>query len=425
MTAQQPLVDLLDYPLMDAIAGRRSRRFGLGMEIPSGPLAHESESDPIPLTEMERAVLVAAGTGVTGWHFGVPFGPDRPDSHAHYSVRYTGRATPSAGGFGTPVLFFTDDNGTYVTNTRDVEPEDTRLFHGRKEEAKQLIDVCRKHTTRLSSERLDVPSKPPHMLPPNLWMANAPGSTLFMPMGDASEQTLALMAIAIGNGTVIVDDEAGRPAGDPKPHIASGMLDEERKMPLSILLESAYEANCLELAFMGHNMVLTMQGMGLGGLYFTGMNRWSVLGAFAEDGIEGLGFRFVDNPDSPMPDPVGIDGVYEGLCPPYYDDMHDAVEEFVDRKFGDSGAYTEGEGALENDDVMTDVEPYSEEFVSYLGSVAQYVYEQKGRFPGTFTTMVLPGYVQAVHLDTDYYDKHYSEGAYLETHADHWEVWHS
>jgi hypothetical protein len=33
---------------------------------------------------------------------------------------------------------------------------------------------------------------------PNLWMANAPGSTVFMPIADASEQVLALLAMAIG-----------------------------------------------------------------------------------------------------------------------------------------------------------------------------------------------------------------------------------
>lgn len=66
MPAQYPLTDLLDYPLIDAINGRRSRRFGLGMEIPSGPLAYESDSEPQPLSELEQAVLVAAGTGVSG-----------------------------------------------------------------------------------------------------------------------------------------------------------------------------------------------------------------------------------------------------------------------------------------------------------------------------------------------------------------------
>ena len=425
MSTQTPLADLLEYPLFDAIAGRRSRRFGMGMEIPSGPLAHRSDADPVPLDDREQAVLVAAGTGVSGWSFGVPYGPDRPDSHAHYSLRYTGRTAPTAGGFGTPALLYTDDDGSYLTNTRDVEPDRVREYRGDEGDARDIVDVCRTHTARISDQRLDVPSEPPHMLPPNLWMANAPGSTVFMPIGDASEQTLALMSIAIGNGSMIVDDEAGRPAGEPGPHLASGLIDDERMMPLSILLESAYEANLLECAFMAHNIVLTMQAMGLGGLYFTGMNRWSVLGAFAEDGIEGLGFRFVENPDSPMPDPVGIDGIYEGLCPPYHDDMHQAVAAFVERKFGENGAYADGSGALEDASALGDVEPYSDEFVAYLGSVAQYVLDEKGRFPGTFTTMVLPGYVQAVHLDTDYYDEHYREGAYLETHAEHWDVWHA
>jgi hypothetical protein len=39
--------------------------------------------------------------------------------------------------------------------------------------------------------------------------------------------------------------------------------------------------------------------------------------------------------------------------------------------------------------------------------------------------MVLTGYVQAVHLDTDYYDTHFQPGAYLPTHSQHWERWHS
>jgi hypothetical protein len=38
---------------------------------------------------------------------------------------------------------------------------------------------------------------------------------------------------------------------------------------------------------------------------------------------------------------------------------------------------------------------------------------------------VLSGYVQAVHLDTDFYDTHYQPGAYLPTHAHHMERWHA
>jgi hypothetical protein len=33
-------------------------------------------------------------------------------------------------------------------------------------------------------------------------------------------------------------------------------------------------------------------------------------------------------------------------------------------------------------------------------------------------------YVQAHHLDLDFYDRFFRPGAYLPTHADHQRVWH-
>src|SRR5690606_10572084 len=39
------------FPLFDALFGRRSRRFGWGMEIPHGPLAYKSELPPVPLDD--------------------------------------------------------------------------------------------------------------------------------------------------------------------------------------------------------------------------------------------------------------------------------------------------------------------------------------------------------------------------------------
>jgi len=56
--------------------------------------------------------------------------------------------------------------------------------------------------------------------------------------------------------------------------------------------------------------------------------------------------------------------------------------------------------------------------------VAQYVYDAYGKFPGAFNASVLPGFVQAVHLDTAFYDTHYRDGAYLDTHAEHMRRWH-
>jgi hypothetical protein len=73
----------------------------------------------------------------------------------------------------------------------------------------------------------------------------------------------------------------------------------------------------MELAFMCHNMVLTLQGMGLGGWFYTGIDPSTVLGAYADQGATGLGFRFMRDSRWTLPNPVGLDGYYEGLCPPY------------------------------------------------------------------------------------------------------------
>jgi hypothetical protein len=75
MNASHAVSDLLQFPFLNALFGRRARRFGLGMEIPSGPLAYRSEKEPVPLSETEQMLLVAAATGVSGWNFGVPFSP--------------------------------------------------------------------------------------------------------------------------------------------------------------------------------------------------------------------------------------------------------------------------------------------------------------------------------------------------------------
>ena len=421
-----PLSEFFQFPLMEAIFGRRARRFGLGMEIPSGPLAFKSPSKPVPLSELERALLVAAGTGVSGWNFGIPFGPGHPDQHAAYTQRFTGRTAPTAGGFGTPMLFYTDDDGTYVTNTRDVPAARLQEYGSTQSDAERILAVCRDHTRQLSETRLDLPPASPHMFDPNFWMANAPGSTLFMPMADASEQVLAAMTLFLSNGYLIVDDEAKRPAGDPERFLRSGLLNEEKKFPLSVLVASMYEANCAELAFMGHNIVLAMQAMGLGGLYYNGLNRFSVMGALAEQGIRGLGFRFVKDDRWTMPNPVGLDGVFEAFCPPYYPDMRTAAAAFIERKFGPGGAYDPDAPGPWKDSarIKGSVAPYGEEFVDCLGEVAQYVYEKHGKFPGTITTIVLPGYVQAQHIETRYYDEHFQPGAYLKTHAEHMQRWH-
>ena len=58
--------EALKYPFFEAVLNRRSRRFGLGMELRDSSLEFTSNHDPVPLDELEEALLVWSGTGLTG-----------------------------------------------------------------------------------------------------------------------------------------------------------------------------------------------------------------------------------------------------------------------------------------------------------------------------------------------------------------------
>src|SRR5215210_6032023 len=53
--------------LLQILRGRRTRRFGLGMHMASGPMAYRSPHAPVRLTEDEEAILAFAACGVTGY----------------------------------------------------------------------------------------------------------------------------------------------------------------------------------------------------------------------------------------------------------------------------------------------------------------------------------------------------------------------
>jgi hypothetical protein len=64
---EETLEDLLRFPLMESLTGRRSRRFCMGAEIPDGVLAFKSKHKPMPLSELEQLLLLSTMGGVTGW----------------------------------------------------------------------------------------------------------------------------------------------------------------------------------------------------------------------------------------------------------------------------------------------------------------------------------------------------------------------
>ena len=113
------LSELAEYPLLDALYGRRARRISLGSAIPDGPLAYESPHDPMPLSELERMVVLTSMAGTTGWHYSITRNARYAGHMANYAAGAAGRTFPSAAGVHTAELFFTDDSGTYFFPTRD------------------------------------------------------------------------------------------------------------------------------------------------------------------------------------------------------------------------------------------------------------------------------------------------------------------
>jgi hypothetical protein len=71
------------------------------------------------------------------------------------------------------------------------------------------------------------------------------------------------------------------------------------------------------------------------------------------------------------------------------------------------------------------VQPYSADFKACVALMAQYIYERFGKFPATAPTVFSKTVLQTHHLDLEFYDHHYTPGAYLHTHAQHMADWHS
>jgi hypothetical protein len=220
------------------------------------------------------------------------------------------------------------------------------------------------------------------VLPPNLWWANHPGSTLFMPVGDASEVTLGLLALMVRHGVMLVDQDTGEPAGDLEPFVRSGLLDPEKRLPLAELLADVHECVCMELAMMAHNIVLMMQAIGLGGLFFNGLDSLSVLGARAGDGPAGSASAR-GGPTLDRPQRGGARRRVRGALPTLPAGHARGGGDVRRAEVRPGGAYdpgTAGRGATRRE-VKRTVEPYSGEFVDCMSEVARYIHDRFGRLP--------------------------------------------
>lgn len=412
-----------EFPLLSALLGRRSRRFSKGVHIDAGPFTYKSQQAVQPLDELERAIIISVMAGNTGWSHLIPSNRKYSPYLPNYAGTAAGRTFPSAAGFHTTDLFFSDDSGVYFLSTRDSKPLETKQMA----EDMDLNGWIRLHQSqikKISSERLQIPREEPHIESHNLWVANTPGSLFAIPVVDLAQHTLLTLCYLLQNGYAITDDINKRdiPGLEKFKHL----IIEKDLYPISVLDQLVLGEATVELATSCFSGSLLLQAMGLGGWMYDGINPLSVLGVTGDERNKGLGFRSDFKGNWTLPNPTGLEGIFEAFCPPHVKNMREAVEKIVARKYGKGGPFhSETSGAWKNTNaIRRNAAPHKEDFIECVSLMAQYIYETFGKFPATIPSVYCLMYLQAFHLDTDFYDHFYKEGSYLETHRQHNKNWH-
>ena len=412
--------ELKEFKLIDALFGRRSRRVFMGAKIPDGYFKYTSPSKSMPLTELEKMVIVTSMMGNTGWHNLIMRGDRYAPDLSNYAGSAGGRTFPSAAGFQTVEFFYTDDEGVYFVETRDAPA----LIPRKKDGLFDFDDLIESHKNRIrkiQDTRLDLPPKTPYIEDHNTWVVNKPGTVLFIPIGDLAQHILLNLCYMLQNGIVLTDDINKRPI--PGISRFSHLVDVENVWPISFVEQWSMSELTAELATSCYAGMLVLQAMGLGGWMFNGIDPHALLGA---SDVKGLGFRYDESENWATPNVTGLPGIFEAYTPPHVKDMKEAVETLVERKFGDGGPFNpKTPGYYKNTgEVRASAKMHDDDFKACVSLQAQYVFDTFGKFPGIVPSVFVMQYLQAHHLDTGFYDKFYKKGAYLETHSNHMARWH-
>jgi hypothetical protein len=443
------LADLFSYPVAACLQDRRTRRVAQGVSIRG---AYESANEPSPLTPLEEAILIAS-TGPTGavMHDG-PL--EKPDGTAELGTPFlhvTGRAASSADNCQATSLFMINDEAIWLIR-RPRERDAIELFAHiplRWEDRTEAdwLAYADAVKVKVHDGRFEFPREWPYYLGWNAQHSNTPGTTCFLPVVDHTRQyingLLILLSEPHGKVPLFLDEwRPFRPRGavewvawlaakvglvEPIPYQPIGGLARARggfatpdaPVPLGAVFGDARTDP--EAFFLLQNLMLMGEALRLGGWVhgaplIPGIWR-------REPGRLGLGFRehlakpapgrwrrWAPVPAS-QPNYVGIDGVLEGLCPPYVTDMDAAVDKVIEEKlrgpYGSPEVF--GQSYRDRADAaryLDRAQPHPPEAVAYTKEICRYLVETYGRFPAHTDAFHLPGtWVQFSHLEIEYYER--------------------
>jgi hypothetical protein len=440
---------LARYPLLDALRDRRSRRFGVGMEMADGPMAYRSKAAPLRLDEDEEAALAFAACGVTGYALGDLVYTS--GGGGTIMAGMLGRTAGSGDAIQTVSVFVINDDATYLLKrSRDFAPVEVPELAALAQRG-ELTELYRRSRVKIKDGRAQPPLGPPFNLDVNRWSLYDPVSTYFLPVNELTLLYInGVLTILDGPGAAYIVDERAqfRPAGLRRFGRAhGGHLHDDPGDGLTLTIQQleslVTEFVTIEQGMVMQNLALMVQAMGLGGF-----PHWA---AHPYGWLEALGFRMQQFPatryvfmgrllshlvrllgkDQAVGHAVGLELDGEPLltpfCPPYFADMRAAVEAVVEIKFGDAGLFRGGVGNSafkEPKSIAGAAKAPSEAAVAATVAYCDYVYRRYGRFPAyqpPFRTVL--GF-QASHVDVDFYERFYRAEALSETQRRHMEVWH-
>lgn len=188
----------------------------------------------------------------------------------------------------------------------------------------------------------------------------------------------------------------------------STLIDVENSLPLSFLDMWALSEITAELPIAYYAGIFMLQATGLGGWMFNGMDPFSVLRASGKTDVHVLDFRYDIGERWVLPNPTGLQGMFEvyTLLP-----YTICARPYMPLQRGNSGKVA----------LSIPIHPGTTRIQGKSGAGSGVtiksskpallcrpsMYDRFGKFPGTVLSIFVMPYLQAQHLDLEFYDHLY------------------
>lgn len=447
--------------LFGLLSTLRTRRMGLGyrsetgeretfewssgraVQQPEGPLAYASSARPVPLSEVEEALLAWAALGPNGIALA-----DIPVQGALSSLlSWAGRTIPASSNDLAVDLFVVNDGGTWLYRppTERMAPVEI----AGPDDYGKILQWYREGRTQLSERRPDVGwftgpegTHNVNALGPGQYNLNRPGSSWFLPVGDVGREWFNLLLTSYEwSGFYLMDPDTSKPAGCEE-FIAPGFLEVGFALPVFdelALLMHASQAACVV-----QNVRLAAEALGLGAWPVGSYADDLLLGAYPEV-AKGLGFSFLEREPDRNPAKtvtcLGLDGVLEPVVVPskQFPTAASAVEHVRDLRYR-AGAHLSRDDSWARRNHGPFTEPVLEEILEHPRThlsdrtidaavrTVEYIVDKYGSCPAFVSPVRAKFSAQVHHVDTGWYRKfQVGDGhPYAVTPAveDHFRDWH-